>query len=125
MNEACNRQGTAKNVPAFQAIEGLGRLAPQARLLFRTIWLALAVAVLVTTTSQAAQAAALHRAVKAGDLNGLVRVLDAGVDVNARDNRSRTALMYAVDKGYLLLVEPLLAARADPNFRCRHYDEYV
>ena len=110
-------QETVRNVPGSKAVEGPGRLAPEARLLLRTIGLALAVAVLVTTTAPAAQAAALHRAVKAGDLNGLTRALDAGADVNARDNRSRTALMYAVDKGYLLLVEPLLAAGADPNMR--------
>ena len=114
---ASNMQGTLRNVPGSKAVEGPGRLAPETRLLLRTIGLALAVAVLVTTTAPAAQAAALHRAVKAGDLNGLTRALDAGADVNARDNRSRTALMYAVDKGYLLLVEPLLAAQADPNMR--------
>ena len=109
--------GSSMNVPSSKAVEGPGRLAPPARLRLRTIGLALAVAVLIMTTAPAAQAAALHRAVKAGDLNGMTRMLAAGTDVNARDNRGRTALMYAVDKGYPLLVEPLLAAEADPNVR--------
>ena len=117
MNEAGNRQETLRNVPGSRAVEGPGRLAPPACLRLRTIGLALAVVVLVMTTAPVVYAAALHRAVKAGDLNGLTRALDAGADVNARDNRSRTALMYAVDKGYLLLVEPLLAAEANPNMR--------
>ena len=65
----------------------------------------------------AAKPSALHRAVKAGDIDGVPKLLAAGADVNARDNRGKTALMYAVDKGYVLLVEPLLAAQADPNVR--------
>ena len=60
---------------------------------------------------------ALHRAAQAGDIEGLKAVLDADVDIDARDARGWTALMHAVNKGYLLLVEPLLAAKADPNVR--------
>ena len=74
-------------------------------------------AFIAPVTALAAKSSALHRAVKAGDLDGVTRMLAAGADVNARDNRDWTALMYAVDKGYLLLVEPLLAAQADPNVR--------
>ena len=109
--------GSSTNGPVAGTALRPGRLAPPACLRLRTIGLVLAVAVLVMTTAPAAQAAALHRAVKAGDLDGVTRMLAAGTDVNARDNRGRTALMYAVDKGYLLLVEPLLAAQADPNVR--------
>ena len=82
--------------------------------------LVLLVTCLLTLTAAGpalAQSGTLHRAVKAGDLDGVTRMLAAGVDVNARDNRGRTALMYAVDKGYVLLVEPLLKAQADPNIR--------
>ena len=68
-------------------------------------------------SSSTAQSFVLHQTVKAGDLDGLNRSLAAGMDVNARDSRGHTALMYAVDKGYVLLVEPLLAAQADPNVR--------
>ena len=60
---------------------------------------------------------ALHRAVTAGDVDGLETALRAGVDVNARDGRGWTALMHAADKGYLLLVPPLLEAKADPDMQ--------
>ena len=60
---------------------------------------------------------ALHRAAKAGNLKGLEAALAAGMDVNARDDKGWTALMYVVDKGYVLLVEPLLQAKADPDVR--------
>ena len=60
---------------------------------------------------------ALHRAAKAGNLKGLEAALAAGADVNARDDKGWTALMYVVDKGYVLLVEPLLRAKADPDVR--------
>ena len=60
---------------------------------------------------------ALHRAAKAGNLKGLEAALAADMDVNARDDKGWTALMYVVDKGYVLLVEPLLQAKADPDVR--------
>ena len=60
---------------------------------------------------------ALHQAAKAGNLKGLEAALAAGADVNARDDKGWTALMYLVDKGYVLLVEPLLQAKADSNVR--------
>lgn len=60
---------------------------------------------------------ALHRAAQTGDIEGLKAALEAGVDIDARDGHGWTALMHAVNKGYLLLVEPLLATEADPNVR--------
>ena len=60
---------------------------------------------------------ALHRAAKAGNLKGLEAALAAGAEVNARDDKGWTALMYVVDKGYVLLVEPLLQAKANPDVR--------
>lgn len=60
---------------------------------------------------------ALHRAAKAGDINGLKAALDAGVDVDAQDGRGWTALMHAANKGYTLFVVPLLGAGADPDLR--------
>ena len=71
-----------------------------------------------TTKPQAALSPdALHRAAKAGNLNGLEAALAAGADVNARDEKGWTALMYVVDKGYVLLVEPLLTAKANVDVR--------
>ena len=67
--------------------------------------------------AKAAPPDALHRAAKAGNLDGLKAALAAGADVNARDGRGWTALMHAVNKGYILLVEPLLAAKADMDVR--------
>ena len=58
---------------------------------------------------------ALHRAAKAGDIEGLKAALAAGVDVNARDGRGWTALMHTVNKGYTLLVPLLLDARANAD----------
>ena len=60
---------------------------------------------------------ALHNAAQAGDIEMLKAAVTAGVDVNARDSRGRTALMHAVDKGYPLLVQELLEAQADVNVR--------
>ena len=60
---------------------------------------------------------ALHRAVLAGNIDGMEAALKEGANVNARDARGRTALMHAVNKGYVLLVRPLLEGKADPNLR--------
>ncbi len=55
---------------------------------------------------------ALHRAVLAGDVDGLKTALKAGADVNARDARDWTALMHAANKGYAAMVGLLLEAKA-------------
>ena len=52
----------------------------------------------------------LLAAVRAGDIEGLKSALSAGADVNARDGSGLTPLMQAADKGYVLMVEPLLGA---------------
>ena len=57
----------------------------------------------------AARPDALHRAVKAGDIDGLKAALASGADVNARDGRGWTALMHAANKGHALMVPHLLA----------------
>ncbi len=59
----------------------------------------------------------LHRLVQTGDVEGVKAALASGVDVNARDARGWTALMYAADRGYALFVQPLLKAGASPNLR--------
>ena len=115
MKQAIAMRGTRKPVAFFTAGVGPARLSQIILFLLRRM-LGL-VLVVVTVVPAAAQSPELHRAVEAGDLDGLTRLLATGVDVNARDNRGRTALMYAVEEGYVLLVEPLLAAQTDPNVR--------
>ena len=60
---------------------------------------------------------ALHKAVQAGNINGLEAALESGLDANARDGRGWTALMHAAEKGYVLMVGPLLKSKADPDVR--------
>lgn len=49
-----------------------------------------------------------------GDLDRVIRLLDEGSDVNARDAGGDTALMFASMGGRLLAVKILLAHGADP-----------
>ena len=65
----------------------------------------------------AASPDALHRTAQAGDIDGLRAALTSGAEVNARDGQGWTALMHAVNQGYPVLVEPLLAAGADVDMR--------
>ena len=62
-------------------------------------------------------AGGLHRAVKTGNLDGLKAALKGKADVDALDARGWTPLMYAVNKGYALMVPPLLKAGAEINLR--------
>ena len=61
----------------------------------------------------------LHRLVQAGDVDGLEAALAGGGarKIDARDGRGWTALMHAADKGYALLLPPLLKAGADVDLR--------
>ena len=58
-----------------------------------------------------------HRLVQAGDIDGLHSALLAGAEVNTRDQRGWTPLMYAAYQGYSLLVPPLVEAQADPDIQ--------
>ena len=60
---------------------------------------------------------ALHRVAQAGDIAGMEALLGAGADVDVRDGRGWTALMHAVDKGYVVLVDILIKAGADVDMR--------
>ena len=62
-------------------------------------------------------AADLHRLVASSDIDGLKAALAAGANANARDARGWSALMHAANKGYVLMVAPLLMAGADVNLR--------
>ncbi|KAL8344433.1 hypothetical protein RB601_004802 [Gaeumannomyces tritici] len=51
-----------------------------------------------------------------GDMDAVIKLLDKGLDVNARDHCGRPALWYAVHNNHEDLLETLLAERgADPN----------
>ena len=64
-----------------------------------------------------ARAKVALRAAATGDLSTLKKALAAGADPNARGRRGWTPLMYTANKGYSLLVPPLLKAGAKPNLR--------
>ena len=54
-------------------------------------------------------------AARVGDLAGVQALLDAGVDMNAKDGNGWTALHYAADYGYEEIAELLIAKGADVN----------
>ena len=60
----------------------------------------------------------LIHAVKSGDLKNVEALLDKGVDLEATDNEDMTALMIAVQKGYIDIVKALIAA-GDATDRAR------
>ena len=59
----------------------------------------------------------LIKASKQGLTNIVQWIIDAGVDVNAKDNVGRTALMWASCNGYKDIVKMLLNADADVNIK--------
>jgi len=52
-----------------------------------------------------------------GDMETLETLLDAGVDINARNKDGVSALAYASDRGHMAIVKKLLANNADVNAR--------
>ena len=61
-----------------------------------------------------------ERAARAGDADGLRRMLAAGADVDARDRRGQTALMLAAHGGHEAAVEALIAAGADLDVAAKY-----
>ena len=57
----------------------------------------------------------MKAAVKSGDLSALEALLDAGADVNARDEHGQSALMNAARDGHTAMVRLLVARGADLN----------
>ena len=113
--------GTLQAYVSFLRIAGLPvseRLTPEALRTLRTI------AARQDREPEAAAAApsppalprdTVHRKVQAGDIDGLEAALRAGAEVNVRDQRGWTPLMYAANRGYTLLVPALLDAGANPD----------
>jgi len=62
-----------------------------------------------------ASANPLVNAADKGDLATVRSLLEAGEDINARDDEGETALHEAVDEGHLEMVQFLLSKGADPN----------
>jgi hypothetical protein len=63
----------------------------------------------------------LGAAARAGNVAGVARLLDAGVDANAKGRYDQTALFVAAGKGRLLVVELLLARGAAASARDTFY----
>lgn len=59
----------------------------------------------------------LVRAVTTGDLSAVNQLIQAGADVNQRDNIGQTPLIWASRQGRLEIVRSLLRAGADPNVK--------
>jgi len=59
-------------------------------------------------------------AAMSGDMNTVTRLLDQGVDVNAKDAGGSTALMYASWRGYVEIVKRLLGKDANVNAQDSH-----
>lgn len=57
----------------------------------------------------------LFRAAAAGDVNEVKRLLDRGININAREEEQETPLMYAAAEGKTEVVELLIARGADIN----------
>ncbi len=58
---------------------------------------------------------AFFAAARKGDAKALAKLLDEGVDVNAKTAYGATALHYACDRGHLDVVKLLLKHKANPE----------
>jgi len=72
-------------------------------------------AVLVVGCGPSAPDISIHEAVIEGNIEAVKQHLDAGVDVNAKDNIGFTPLHYAAQSGRKEIVELLIAKGADVN----------
>ncbi|KAL9250221.1 Acyl-CoA-binding domain-containing protein [Drosera capensis] len=60
---------------------------------------------------------AIHAFAREGDIDNLVKCIDAGVSVNIKDSAGRTPLHWAVDRGNFSAVELLISKHADVNMK--------
>ena len=81
------------------------------------------VAALLTATAAKAQSPEeLWKAAQQGDFAEVKRLVEAGVDADAKTRYGGTALGFAADKGSLEIVEYLLGKGADPNVTDTFYN---
>ena len=72
---------------------------------------------LLIPTAASGERTALHEAAERSQADEVTRLLEAGADVEARDNFGRTALYGAASKGDLGIVKVLLEHGADAEAR--------
>jgi cytohesin len=63
----------------------------------------------------------LHTAVRLGELDTVMSLIEDVNDINVKDARSRTSLSYAAEEGHTEIAELLLAKGADVNMRGKKY----
>ena len=64
--------------------------------------------------------ASWEEAIKRGDVQNILELLDRGTDVNVRDRHGQTALMLAAQAGHRQVVEALIAHKANLNITAKY-----
>jgi ankyrin repeat protein len=84
--------------------------------------LSAAAAAAQTPPAASDKADALAEAARKGDAASVKKLLDAGVDVNAKFRYNRTALSFAADRGHVDVVKVLLDRGADVTIKDTFYN---
>ncbi|KAG7605937.1 Acyl-CoA-binding domain-containing protein 1 [Arabidopsis thaliana] len=58
---------------------------------------------------------AIHAFAREGEVENLLKCIENGIPVNARDSEGRTPLHWAIDRGHLIVAEALVDKNADVN----------
>jgi ankyrin repeat protein len=58
---------------------------------------------------------AIHAFAREGEVENLLKCIENGIPVNARDSEGRTPLHWAIDRGHLNVAEALVDKNADVN----------
>jgi outer membrane protein assembly factor BamB len=87
----------------------------------RVTVIGVAIVALATSARAADGPDELWTAARKGDAVAVKRMLEAGVDVNAKTPYGATALSFASEKGHVEIVKLLIAAKADVNVKDSFY----